>query len=171
MITIIGSKDLFADGTGPFDSLADLAAKSNTPSEWKQGNIEFYLEPQNLGDQNGDWIIDCPTVVAFVGLGGIVTGFPCFIKMTLAQYALEVPAGIRGREYIDENEVTIVRTWSEWKDATHNHSDAADGLHKLVPGNSWGVELDGDEMAILAAAGYTLLTPPQYLAELPSETP
>lgn len=87
--------------------------------------------------------------------GFTVEGAPVFIKMTPTKYALDVPEGIRNREYLNADEETVVRTWVDWHDNTHEHMDATDG-DKIVAGNSWGAELSSDELLVLLGGGYTL---------------
>ena len=99
-----------------------------------------------------------------ISQGFTVTDAPVFVKMSVATYANPVPDGLGNREKPDSS----IRTWSEWHDATHNHMDATDG-DKIVPGNSFGVELTSAELAVLLAGGYTLLTASEVAAHLPSE--
>ncbi|MCA9340077.1 MAG: hypothetical protein KDA17_04155 [Candidatus Saccharibacteria bacterium] len=106
-------------------------------------------------------------LTAFLNAGGDVEDAPVFIKMSTATYAGNVPANIHERSYLDENDLEVVRKWSEWKDATHTHLDAADG-DKIVPGNSWGYEFTSAELkALLAATGYTLYLDHEVNALLP----
>ena len=84
--------------------------------------------------------------------GFTVEGAPVFIKMNTATYNGDVPEGIRNRIDPADNSV---RSWAFWKDATHEHMDAADG-DKIVPGNSWGEELATPELLVLLGAGYSM---------------
>jgi hypothetical protein len=99
---------------------------------------------------DSDTITMQPLLLA-LSQGFTVDDAPVFIKMSTATYAANVPMGISNRA----DEQGAVRKWSEWKDATHEHMNAADG-DKIVPGNSWGVELTSNELAILASGGYSL---------------
>jgi len=84
-----------------------------------------------------------------------VEGAPIYIKMSPARYAGQVPQGISNRSYFDETGTNIVRKWSEWKDAAHEHMTASDG-DKIVPGNSFGEELPSDSLLALMLGGYTM---------------
>lgn len=89
--------------------------------------------------------------------GFTVDDAPTFFKMSQATYATDVPDGIRKRSYQDETEQTIVRKWSEWKDANHSHLTALDG-DAIVPGNAIdGQETSSAELLVLLSAGYTIL--------------
>lgn len=112
---------------------------------------------------------DCTaaTLAYAIGQGFTVEGAPIFIKMTDAKYQQQVPVGIHERTYTDPEGNELNRKWSEWKDATHEHMDAADG-DKIVPGNSWGQELTSAELSVLLGlTGYTLYLAHEVNALLP----
>jgi len=112
--------------------------------------------------------LDIPTYMAIVTAGLNVAGLPVWIKMSPATYTGDVPTGIPNRSYDDGQGNTVTRKWSEWKDSTHEHMDAADG-DKIVPGNSWGSELTGSEAKVLYdLVDYELLTSVTLPSELPA---
>lgn len=101
---------------------------------------------------NSEDITMAPIMLA-LSEGFTVEGAPIFIKMSAVKYSSGVPVGISNRLKQDNT----VRQWSEWKDDTHEHISSTDG-DKIVPGNSWGVELSSDELVVLLGlTGYTLL--------------
>ena len=105
-----------------------------------------------------------------LGKGGTVDDAPIFIKMDTTKYATNVPEGISNHTYVNDAEETVTRTWADWHDATHTHMTAADG-DKIVPGNSFGVELTSAELLILAADNsYTLYLGHEVGALLPTES-
>lgn len=103
------------------------------------------------------------TTLGIVQSGGEVEGLPIFIEMTSDFHTdTDVPVFVPNATYIDENEQTISRKWSEWKDATHEHHTIGDKVY--VPGASFGVELKGSVLAQLYGASYTLKTQPEFEA-------
>lgn len=106
-------------------------------------------------------------VLLALSKGGDVEGAPMFIKMTSSKYQQQVPVGIHERTYMDPEGNELNRKWSEWKSANHEHMDATDG-DKIVPGNSWGVELSSAELkSLIALTGYTLVLGHEVKALLP----
>jgi len=119
------------------------------------------------GIDNSHSAITMPVILGWHAAGGSVTDYPFYIKMSTATYAGNVPDGMPNRSYTDEDDNEVIRTWAEWKDATHNHFDADDG-DKMVPANSWGVELTSTEMTLLnGLTGYELLTSAEFTSNLP----
>lgn len=97
--------------------------------------------------------------------GFTVEGAPVFIKMSSVKYNGGVPVGISNRLTPDNT----VRQWSEWKDDTHEHISSTDG-DKIVPGNSWGVELTSAELSVLLGlSGYTLLLGQDVAQYMPTQ--
>lgn len=82
--------------------------------------------------------------------GFSVTGAAVFLKMSPETYDTEVPEGISNRIHSDTD---TVKKWSEWHDDYHSHIAATDG-DKIVPGNSFGIELTSDELLILLLSGF-----------------
>lgn len=114
-----------------------------------------------------DTVTMAPLLLALAN-GFTVEGAPVYIKMDTTKYATNVPEGISNRTYLNDAEETVIRTWAEWKDATHNHMTADDG-DKIVPGNSFAKELTSAELLILAAdSDYTLYLGHEVRALLPA---
>lgn len=58
--------------------------------------------------------------------GITIEGFPTFIE--IASEEAEVPVGVFGRTYLDEEEVEQVHTWNTWKLSNHTFMQLGDRL-------------------------------------------
>lgn len=158
MIRFIGSPELLYSPS--FMPLSLMAANTQAPGKLlDDGRLE--IKPTKITPVTGE------AMTAFLNAGGDVEGAPVFIKMSGSKYQQQVPVGIHERTYTDPEGNELNRKWSEWKDATHEHMDAADG-NKIVPGNSWGYELSSAELKVLLGlTGYTLYLAHEVNALLP----
>jgi len=145
-----------------FKALTDILVLANGDRKWQNGIITSNFTDVSLVTVN--------VVLAWVQAGGSVEGFPAFLKMTSAAYGKNVPDGVNNNSVttLDENnvETTVVRKWSDWKDATHSHKKI--GNFHYVPGNCYGIELTGEELTVVSKiSGVTVLTKQEYKDALP----
>lgn len=155
---IVGPYTLYLDAN--FKALTDIITLYNAKREATGTDVSVHVD-------NSHPAITIPLIAGWSAAGGSVSGYPVFIKMSTSTYTGDVMTGMPNRTYLDGNNVEQTRTWDEWKDSTHEHFDADDG-DKLVPGNSFGTELTGAEIAALYAdSDYTVLTATEFAAALP----
>ena len=158
MSRFIGAPSLLYSAA--FMPLSLMAANTQAPGRLlPDGRLE--IKPTLITPVTG------ATATAFLNAGGDIEDAPMYIKMSSSKYQANVPVGIRERTFMDEDENELNRKWSEWKDSNHEHMTAEDG-DKIVPGNSWGVELSSAELKVLLGlTGYTLYLAHEVNALLP----
>lgn len=105
------------------------------------GDTHFVeLNPKSIDDQTKLGLLWW-----FLSQTGEIFNMVGFFEVASANYNDQVPAGVPNRSYIDGNEDEQVRTWAQWKDATHNHFGPWDGKY-YVPGSSFGVNIKASEL-------------------------
>lgn len=155
---LIAPYTLYEDPT--FKPLTDILVLADAAREWNGGVVTATITDDSL--------VTIPTVMAWIAGGGEVEEMPAFIEFTPAAYAKNVPEGIPNRSYTNDKGNESIRTWSEWKDATHEHREI-NGKH-YVPSNAFGYDLKGSELTIVhAISGANVLTAAEYKALIPVE--
>lgn len=110
------------------------------------------------------------SIEEILGIGGEVDGYPVFFELTPTAYAGDVPAYMPDRSYIDDNDNEVIRTWAEYKDDAHEHTEI-NGKHYVasnpfgydIPASAW-IQADDE-------TGITVKTVEEYKSILPSEEP
>jgi len=94
-------------------------------------------------------------LAAIVTNGGSFEGIKLGVELGWAQRNNQVPAGIRGRDYTDENGDPQVRTWTEWVAAGNlDYKKKTDDTLAIFKGAWYGDTLNSDELEIIHALGY-----------------
>lgn len=95
-------------------------------------------------------------VAAVVGLGGAVEAWPCWLRLAAADLDSPVADGLPNRT----DAQGAVRTWGQWHDPALSSGPRLNiaGDEALVATNGFGADPDGAAVALLAAAGLTVLS-------------
>ena len=98
---------------------------------------------------------------SFTELAAIVTndgkfdGIKLGIELGWAQRNNQVPVGIRGRDYSDEDGDPQVRTWAEWVAAGNlDYKKKTDNTLAIFKGSWGGDTLNSDELEIIHVLAY-----------------
>ena len=114
-----------ADYSQTLFELCTMAVVSGATVEYEDGYATYLIADNNF-----------PMALAqgVVALGGIVTQFEFFIKVSAPD--ANVPVGVPGREYTDDNGNEAVRTWNEWKLSGTHDFHTLDDDNQYVGGNA-----------------------------------
>jgi len=94
-------------------------------------------------------------LAAIVTNGGKFEGIKLGVELGWAQRNNQVPAGIRGRDYTDENDDPQVRTWIEWAAAGNlDHKKKTDNSLAIFKAAWDGSTLNSAELEIIHALAY-----------------
>lgn len=148
-----------ADPTNPLFGLSQAGVALLSPkNDTKNGNIVF----DNIEDGSLFTKAACEAILA---AGGEVYNYPIFASMTQAKFDGQVPEGIPGRTYTDDDGDEIIKTWAEWAvTSTPTLTDGTIGVplqnrQEYIKGSEW-ITLDG-------VSGYVLLDTEAFRALLP----
>lgn len=93
-------------------------------------------------------------LAAIVTNGGKFDGIKLGVELGWAQRNNQVPVGVRGREYADD-EGTHIRTWIEWVAAGNlDYKKKIDDTLAIFKGSWGGDTLNSDELEIIHALAY-----------------
>ena len=94
-------------------------------------------------------------MLAIVGNGGRFDGIKLGIEIGWAQRINNVPAGVRGRDYTDDEGDPQVRTWAEWVAAGRlDYKKKTDDTIAIFKGAWDGELLNSDELEIIHVLAY-----------------
>jgi hypothetical protein len=94
-------------------------------------------------------------MTAIVQSGGRFDGIKLGIEIGWAQRTNNVPAGIRGRDYVDENGDPQVYTWAEWVAAGNlSYKKKNDDTIAIFKGAWKGELLNSEELEIIHTLAY-----------------
>lgn len=144
-----------------FASLSQLISFYSLPPIRGNGVVGFEID-------HNDSAVTLALVLGWVAAGGTLTGLPTYFSFTDTAYARNVPDGVPNDMTSNDNDGEVKRTWAQWHDSTHSHLRI--GNLTYVPSNSFGTELDGDNIAQLhALSGVNAMLTADYVALLPSD--
>ena len=125
--------------------------------EWilKEYKLSYKNDTLTLYGTSVDFQPSFTELVAIITNGGKFDGVKLGVELGWAQRDNQVPVGVRGRDYNDENGDPQVRTWTEWVIAGRlDYKKKTDDTLAIFKGSWAGDTLNSDELEIIHALAY-----------------
>jgi len=99
--------------------------------------------------------------------GLVIDGYPVYIKMSSQTYASNVPDYLPEAVSLNDDLNVVNLTWANWKSPNHEHLKLDSGEY-VVPGNSWGYELNSvDVIKLSNNKDYSIISREDFINLLP----
>lgn len=159
MVQFTGDYSLFTPSS-PFSSLIQEAI-------WRGVGYVTRNGTKGIFTTNGHNELNLQTYLAIASVGVEITGYPIYIKIHDLNYGNITPSYLPNSQILDINNNATQRTWSNWRDSTHYHTQI--GEYWYIAGNSFGEELSSSIALLLIGDGYTLVDTATYVSDRGTE--